>query len=550
MKERPDVRYLNLITNGIPRNERSYIVWEELSSLTFESQIDLTLILDKELFTGEVQSYKSLIISNSIALKATKALILSLLERDDILYILDDSPKFTGDDAFELNTTQSQLDDIAWSIEHIGAPRVWQEGFTGEGVLLAIIDTGVSWQHVDITNQLWDGGEEYPYHGYDFQEDDLDPDDTYGHGTAVAGIIAGDGTAGDTTGIAPDARVMCLRVRENLSIGVVTSTWAAQDFALEHGVDVTSMSLGWGSPGEEDRQIWRNNYDVLNAAGIVNIKSGGNRRLSTQPPGAISVPGDVPSPWRHPDEIESGNRGGLITVGATDEDDELNRLSSPGPVTWQTEDPWLDYLLDSLHVGLIKPDLSAPGTNGRTLNSGNDSGYVSFLNTSMAQPHVAGVVALMLSKNPELLPVEVDSILQTTALDLGDPGKDNDYGAGRVQAFEAIQATPHSSSVDEMKAPLPFDTEVISALKASPNPFNADSIINFKLMKTDRLTLLIHNYLGQQITRADLGYRTAGDISISWLDILPENKNLASGIYLMTIRGSNSYKTIKIALMK
>ncbi len=427
MQERPDYDRLRQLVRDLPRDDRAGVVWRELLELANRSQAEIRSFLENEQEQNQARNIKSLRLCNGIAVEAVHKVIDQLAQRRDVQQVLlNQVRKFPDEEPVDYCR---ELDSIEWNVRLVQADSAWADGYYGQGVLVAIIDTGVDYLDEDLAGHLWDGGEQYPFHGYDFHNNDFDPMDTDGHGTNCALIATGDGTGGDTTGVAPRATVMILKVREDLYEGVVTNTWLAQDFVIEHGVDVTQMSLGWGQPAQEDFPLWRNNYDILNIAGIVNCKSAGNNRGALFPPDAISVPGGVPSPWRNPDEVEDGTRSGLITVGATYENEVISSLSSPGPVTWMNIAPYFDYPLDTLthaQVGLFKPDLTAPSSGA----------------TSWASPVVAGSVALMLSKNHDLLPVQIDSILQTTALDLGPEGKDNDYGAGRVRAWEAVRSIP------------------------------------------------------------------------------------------------------------
>lgn len=546
--DRPDPAWFEQLVEGLPRYDRSAVVWQALIDWTDPQMAPLLGEFDRLSATGEVGRVRPLRLVGGIALETTPATLLDLMDRPEVRGLLDDrvrrleEEEWRGEESSDPQTAAT--DEITWSVEHIGAPQVWAEGINGSGILIACIDTGVNWQHHDLRNRMWDGGEEFPYHGYDFFDDDLDPMDTAGHGSLVAGILVGDGTRGTQTGVAPGAQVMCLRVRSTLASGTVSDTWAAQDFALEHGADVTSMSLGWGSPGEEDREIWRNNYSLLNAAGIVNVKSAGNRRGARIPPEAISVPGDVPSPWRNPQENSFGSRSGMITVGGIDREDNITSVSSPGPVTWQDEGPWFDFPWDHLHPGLTKPDVCAPCVEGRSTVYSDTLSYGGFLNTSMAQPHVAGTVALMLSKNPHLLPVQVDSILQTTALDRGVVGKDNDYGAGRVQAYEAVMAVPPALDAPSVTKPAttPHSFEISGV---SPNPFNGSTRLTLTIYRSTPMTLTITNLLGQVVEVKHLPALAVGPQTVD-LTLATQT----SGIYFLAVRANDQVQLRKLMLLR
>jgi len=134
----------------------------------------------------------------------------------------------------------------------------------------------------------------------------------------------------------------------------------------------------------------------------------------------------------------------VITAGATDGSDNRADFSSIGPVTWENVSPWYDYPHNP-QMGLMDPDVCAPGVSITSLQHSSNTGYVGgsdWSGTSMSCPHVAGLLALMLSKNTNLTPAQMDSIVETTALELGSSGKDNYYGAGRIRALEAVNAVP------------------------------------------------------------------------------------------------------------
>jgi len=158
------------------------------------------------------------------------------------------------------------------------------------------------------------------------------------------------------------------------------------------------------------------------------------------PPESVGTPPDVPA---------------VIAVGATTNNDNLASFSSLGPTEWgnswlgeNTDGPYRDW--EWANGGLIKPDISAPGENVNSTVDCNGYSGNTWSGTSMATPHVAGVIALMLEANPLLTRDDIVEIFAATAVDLGDAGLDNQFGWGRVDAFEAVTAalTPTDIEVD------------------------------------------------------------------------------------------------------
>jgi len=260
----------------------------------------------------------------------------------------------------------------------------------------------------------------------------------------------GDGTNGTQTGVAPRAKLMNLRS----SGGGASAILLAMQYAVNNGVDVTtsSLSLKWDDH-QPNYALFRQMTDVELAAVVVHTNSTSNdgNNLGGAPiPYNIATPGNCPPSWLHPDQTLIGGLSSVIGVGNVHAVTDVIVSSSPyGPSAWEdihanhpsyphnNPPEYWDYPFETVpgSMGLIKPDVSAPG-NG-TVSTNNGGGYSSFSGTSGATPHVCGLVALILSTNPDLTPEQVSMIIQTTSVEKGAAGKDNRYGAGRIDAYEA-----------------------------------------------------------------------------------------------------------------
>ena len=304
---------------------------------------------------------------------------------------------------------------LADSVPLIGASQVWsQYGVTGAGVRVAIIDTGISYTHPDLGGCLGAGCKVVG--GFDFVNNDPDPIDDHGHGTHVAGIVAANGTV---KGVAPNATLLAYKALDANGNGYSSAIIAAIDAAANpdgspatnDGARVINLSLGgWGDPDDPMSQA----VDNVTAAGVTVVAAAGNSGPNEQ---SILSPGTARR---------------AITVGASDKLDRAAAFSSRGPVIWPGG-------------AILKPDLVAPGvaicstrwSSSWTGSECLDTRHVALSGTSMATPHVAGVAALLLQKNPGWTPVNVKMALRSTALNLQLPRVTQGYG--RVRALNASQ---------------------------------------------------------------------------------------------------------------
>ncbi len=311
----------------------------------------------------------------------------------------------------------------AWNIELLGIPSVWRTfGAYGDGVIVAIFDSGLSRCVADVASRVWINEREEPVPndvdddgngyiddiwGYNFHDTTSHPYDDKGHGTHVCGTILGV----NGTGVAPGVRGMSLKVIDHNGAGYESDVWLAFEYAIAMGAQVANLSIGWRYSEEPDRPTWRTVVQNAIESGLVVVVAAGNEGAG-DPPNNLRTPGDIPE---------------VITVGAVDSTLERAPFSSVGPVEWD------DY---PYPPGLIKPDVVAPGVDvPSTVLPG---GYERWDGTSMATPHVAGLCALMRQINSELTHYQIKAILESTAVDLGEPGKDNEYGSGLVDPFAAV----------------------------------------------------------------------------------------------------------------
>ena len=400
---------------------------------------------------NEVQEVHSFWSVNAFSCKATDEAIRQLEARRDVAYVYKDEPRKMLPDLGEAKAVSTR--DNAWHVDKVNAPAVWNyngsTGYNGNGVVVAIIDSGVDYNHVDIAGSMWDGGSEFPHHGYDVVNHDNDPMDEYCHGTHVAGIVAGQGVAGTQTGIAPGAKIMAVRVLDDTGYGSDEQLVSGIEFALQHGADIINLSLG--DPEMGPTAFYRNLFVTVLEAGVVASVAAGNvgdTQYAYPVPNNVECPGNCPPPWLHPDQVNlvSGGTSAVICVGATDANDSHCSFSSVGPATWAygpNIGDYNDYPYqngDASQPGLIRPDISAPGANVTSLNYQTGSGYVAYDGTSMATPCVSGVLALLLQADPTLTPAQLDSIIELTASRAGNSKKDNRVGAGRIDALAAVNA--------------------------------------------------------------------------------------------------------------
>lgn len=273
-----------------------------------------------------------------------------------------------------------------WGADLINAPTVWNKGYTGKGVIVAVIDTGVDFNHEDLKNNIWintkeiagngidDDGNGYidDVRGWNFDNNNNNVLDNNGHGTHVSGTIAAENNGIGVVGIAYNSQIMSVKALDANGSGSYANITKGIYYAVDNGAKVINLSLG----GNSSNDSLKSAIEYASNKGVIVVMAAGNNSES------------IPSyPARY-----AYNSG--IAVGAVDQNNNLAKFSNRS---------------GSQEIAYI----TAPGVNIYSTVPNNQ--YANYSGTSMAAPHIVGVVALMLGANPNLTESQVRQILTMTS---------------------------------------------------------------------------------------------------------------------------------------
>jgi subtilisin family serine protease len=304
-----------------------------------------------------------------------------------------------------------------YGLKNLGVDKVRSAyGLTGKGVVVGILDSGIDGDHPDFKGKIlkWK----------DFAGDASEPVDKVEHGTHCAGTIAGGDASGTQIGVAPDAKLIVGRIfgdtgSASLSGIIDAMNWIADPDGNPDTDDAPRLiSNSWGgrkSSFENEKAMW-NIVKTWRALNIVPVYAAGNSGPWAK---TVGTPGGYPHSF---------------AVAAVDKNDKAAYFSSRGPIEWNDKE-------------YIKPDIAAPGVDIYSAKPGG--GYQTMDGTSMACPHVSGLIALMLQANPNLTVDKIENLLTSTAIDLGDKGKDNTYGYGRADIMAVIDKIKSKNSAKQ-----------------------------------------------------------------------------------------------------
>jgi subtilisin family serine protease len=396
-------------------------------------------------------------ITNALALSAPAAAIRRIAALRSVAGVDLDRAVSAGDEGGTVLSTPARLLPIGAApttqaepggeighpapLDAIGVRAVWSGfGITGAGVTVGSIDTGVDPSSPDLAGKIvaW----------RDFVDGRTEPYDDNGHGTHTIGTMVGGDANGTPIGVAPGAKVIVARAMGADGSGLGSNLLAAAQWVVDPDGNPATLDFpavvnnSWTA--DEANDTWYSQViRTWVALGIVPVFSAGNFG-----PGA----GTIGSPAGYPLSI---------AVGAVDDTPVVASFSSRGPVTWRNT----DGAGPAAGTVLSKPDLTAPGVG---IVSSVGAGYLTYSGTSMAAPHVSGVVALIRQATPAMSAPDVEQILRATSTDLGPPGPDPDAGAGLVNALAAVATALGRAAPAAVTQPPPATPVPVAAPRPVP----------------------------------------------------------------------------------
>lgn len=523
LKERPDLSAADRLET---KDEKGQYVYEALKAAALHSQGEI-----KELLTKANVPFQSFFVVNAVYVPSVDVKILEAVANLASVESIIENGKYVVSKTFsDLNKTQELQSPTAtsWGITKVKADQVWALGVKGQNVIVAGEDTGYDWKHSAIKSK-YRGDGSTPDHNFNWHDivksgggscgpNKKEPCDDNGHGTHTMGTICG-GDASNPIGMAPDAKWIGCR-NMNAGVGTLNSYIECFEFFLAP-TDLNNSNAtpskaphvinnSWGCTKDEGCNS--SNFATmetvvtnLRSAGVVVVVSAGN---TGSPCSTIDTPAAI--------------YAGSFTVGSTMSDDAISGFSSRGPV--------INY-----GPSRLSPDISAPGSDITSCWPGG--GYNTISGTSMAGPHVAGLVALVISANPALAgKVQlIEDIITSTAVKLtssqtcggtsGSSIPNNTFGFGRIDALAAVKKATDMVWVKE------HDKSGASVL-AYPNPFANTISFEFGNWKPGT-TLQVYSITGNSV------------ISKTW-ETIPSKyevdlSNQASGVYFYKVsNGSES----------
>ncbi len=537
---------LDFIPHYAPKQLKGQLAYDALTQVASNTQGHV-----QQLIKDAGAPFRSFLLVNAIYAKGSLSLAQQIAALSEVKQVMYDAPVKVEDPITieYINGVQSRDETPEWGLRMIKADSVWLQGIKGQGVVVAGQDTGYDWEHPAIKSK-YRGDGATPNHNYNWHDaihtndahyadtipnpcgfDVAYPCPDHPHGTHTVGTMVGY-APDNVIGVAPDAQWIGCRNMDR-GWGTPASYIECFEFFLAptdldgQNPDVSKspdvINNSWGCPSDEgcnpdNFEIMEMVVNNLKAAGVVVVVSAGNTGGTGC--GSVSSPAAI---------FENS-----FTVGATQYTDTLNfqdsiaAFSSRGPV-----------LVDG--SGRMKPDISAPGQSVKSCVPG--TGYAYYSGTSMAGPHVAGAVALIISANPDLAGMvdTIEYILETTAVKKqaadtcgGVPGTmipNNTYGQGRINVYEAVLLAQTINIVSTHSV-----TSNKGFIQITPNP--ATTEISLSLTGKKQGSVRIFNNLGQMVKALHLENPTTS-VNVS---------TLPKGAYYIQFQSANHQEILPLII--
>jgi bacillopeptidase F len=522
---------------GLDRRERARFVMEAQKEVARATQPAIGDRLDVLRADGTIADDRALWLINAFVLEARPAGVLELAARADVARVFLDQP-IEAPRLVERDVTSSSPGQAEDGLRVIDAPYLWERGLTGEGMIVMNIDSGVDGNHPAYAGRWLGLQPEVTFEDawYDPVQGVCPTPCDYGsHGTAVIGPLTGLETAtADTIGVAFDADwIAAALVVSGASVAAVLSgfEWAAEPGPNPTRPPADVISCSFQSPGLTLPQECGPNgtywavVDAFEALGGAVVWAGGNDGPAagtiTKPKNRITTPVNF---------FAVGN------VNPHQAHFPIHLTSSRGPSTCDNQTP--------------KPEVVAPGTAIRYPAVGG--GYLVGTGTSLAAPHVGGIIALLMQAFSWATGEEIKYALLATAIDLGDPGEDNDYGMGIIDAGAAYELLAGAAAL-RAAPPVAPDRPTLNFNR--PNPFNPSTSITFELPEAAAVRLLVHDPGGRLVTTLIDERRSAGSHRAHWDGRHADGGGAASGIYFFRLEtrqadGGTSVQVRKAVLVQ
>lgn len=429
LEARADIEQLdNMLREGRASMAlRHETVINALQDVAMASQPPVLASLDRLQAAGKVLGYTPHWLMNCVVVRSFASVVPELAAIPGVDVVEPDLvPELIEPVLIESPGRDSREIGVTPGIRSIEADRVWYElGITGVGVIVGNMDTGVNVNHEALQSR-WRGNFAPAAESWlDVNGGGSTPTDNNGHGSHVMGTITGL-APNDSIGVCPGAQWIATNVIDsgtgpsfdnNVIIGL---EWFADPDGDPGTVDDMPVVVqhSWGVNENFSGYVdcdsrWWDALDNSEAAGVCHTWSAGNEGSGS---GTMRSPGDRASSVTNSFSVGSSNTAGT----------QISSFSSRGPAG------------NNCGFFNIKPEITAPGSDIYSVNAFNNTGYTNMSGTSMAGPHIAGVVGLMRAANPDLDVETVKTIMMETAEDRGTAGEDNTWGWGLVNAYEAV----------------------------------------------------------------------------------------------------------------